>query len=672
MAIGKAKSGSRGFRSRGRQSTLFSSRRLIDALGLGTGQAAKASKEQMRQEAPSRAAYAFRRFKKTGLLENVLTSVPVLGGILNLSPRAMGQAILRANPFVGAAVGAVKFFGERDEEFEKHQKAYTGHQRRLQNLQKAREAKAIKRKQVEDQLNSIEPILRILIDRAITHIDKMSKRTDILSKNKGNLRRVGYTNQHEFATSASKRLSKIERIPNNKNQPSQLTTAKELLPGVVQMAETLERWKSNWEQQGFKKVPKFAKGGQVKGPGTGTSDSVLAQVSTGEYIVSANGVKKIGKDVLDQINKGQIQEIKAPTQSLKDASLTDLLSELKKINLGIAVQSEEEKLQAERQEAAQIEQREEAAELRREQQSWQERLLGAVSGSKTGPKQGKGLLDTLKNFKGIGSLLSSITKYGPLLLTMFKGLFFAGKMLLRNIVPLYAAFQLIQNAIEGFAQGGWLGGIAGLFEGAAEFVAGMFLQLPAQIIDWIFGTDLSGFIETSLMPIVENVGESMLFLFQNIGTILSDIPKILIGMLISAVEKIPGIGALVPDGLKNWANDFSRAKDTGGVTQTKTVTPSPESIPLAATKPAVETSSSSSAVQTVPTSPRVQGLATETTEYNKNMTNIKMTPVVVNAPTTVSSTVGTTGGQTQTPPATPRNNDSTIQRLNQQAYSGAF
>jgi hypothetical protein len=64
--------------------------------------------------------------------------------------------------------------------------------------------------------------------------------------------------------------------------------------------------------------------GQVKGPGTGTSDSILAWVgnlrkfvrlSDGEYVMKSAAVKKYGTDVMDRINQGLIPsgfgEIKA-------------------------------------------------------------------------------------------------------------------------------------------------------------------------------------------------------------------------------------------------------------------------------------------------------------------------------------------------------------------------
>lgn len=46
----------------------------------------------------------------------------------------------------------------------------------------------------------------------------------------------------------------------------------------------------------------FAKGGKVKGPGTGTSDSVKANLSNGEFVMKASSAKKIGDQALMEMN----------------------------------------------------------------------------------------------------------------------------------------------------------------------------------------------------------------------------------------------------------------------------------------------------------------------------------------------------------------------------------
>lgn len=46
-------------------------------------------------------------------------------------------------------------------------------------------------------------------------------------------------------------------------------------------------------------------GGSVNGPGTGTSDSINARLSNGEYVIQADAVDKVGVNALDAINSGR-------------------------------------------------------------------------------------------------------------------------------------------------------------------------------------------------------------------------------------------------------------------------------------------------------------------------------------------------------------------------------
>ena len=50
---------------------------------------------------------------------------------------------------------------------------------------------------------------------------------------------------------------------------------------------------------------KAATGGYISGPGTGTSDSIPAMLSNGEYVVKASAVRKIGVPALNAINAGR-------------------------------------------------------------------------------------------------------------------------------------------------------------------------------------------------------------------------------------------------------------------------------------------------------------------------------------------------------------------------------
>lgn len=48
----------------------------------------------------------------------------------------------------------------------------------------------------------------------------------------------------------------------------------------------------------------YATGGYISGPGTGTSDSIPALLSNGEYVIRAAAVRKLGKRHLDMLNNG--------------------------------------------------------------------------------------------------------------------------------------------------------------------------------------------------------------------------------------------------------------------------------------------------------------------------------------------------------------------------------
>ncbi len=49
-------------------------------------------------------------------------------------------------------------------------------------------------------------------------------------------------------------------------------------------------------------LPAFASGGRVRGAGTGTSDSILARLSNGEYVMRAAAVRQYGTNLLDNMN----------------------------------------------------------------------------------------------------------------------------------------------------------------------------------------------------------------------------------------------------------------------------------------------------------------------------------------------------------------------------------
>jgi hypothetical protein len=58
------------------------------------------------------------------------------------------------------------------------------------------------------------------------------------------------------------------------------------------------------EGSGGRDVAGHAEGGLIRGPGTGTSDSIVRRVSDGEYVIRAAAVKRIGTKALDAMNNG--------------------------------------------------------------------------------------------------------------------------------------------------------------------------------------------------------------------------------------------------------------------------------------------------------------------------------------------------------------------------------
>ena len=54
------------------------------------------------------------------------------------------------------------------------------------------------------------------------------------------------------------------------------------------------------------KSQSFATGGYVSGAGTGTSDSIQARLSDGEYVINAAATRMLGKDYLNQLNSGRV------------------------------------------------------------------------------------------------------------------------------------------------------------------------------------------------------------------------------------------------------------------------------------------------------------------------------------------------------------------------------
>lgn len=88
-----------------------------------------------------------------------------------------------------------------------------------------------------------------------------------------------------------------------------LAAAKRFIQPVIDMLKTLSALLGSAEGAasggGVGGAAAFAGGGGVRGPGTGTSDDILAWLSNGEYVIRAKAVAKYGRAFMNSINSGR-------------------------------------------------------------------------------------------------------------------------------------------------------------------------------------------------------------------------------------------------------------------------------------------------------------------------------------------------------------------------------
>ncbi|SFM71293.1 hypothetical protein [Marinobacter pelagius] len=99
-----------------------------------------------------------------------------------------------------------------------------------------------------------------------------------------------------FKFDETKSLEEASRVIN------QIKTLIQNQPIVV----PVELRPTNGINPGSVSAPGYATGGYITGPGTSTSDSILARLSRGEYVLKADAVRKYGLDFLNQLNAGRL------------------------------------------------------------------------------------------------------------------------------------------------------------------------------------------------------------------------------------------------------------------------------------------------------------------------------------------------------------------------------
>lgn len=77
----------------------------------------------------------------------------------------------------------------------------------------------------------------------------------------------------------------------------------------------------------FGGVGAFAEGGYISGPGTSTSDSIPAMLSSGEYVIKASSVRKYGTNFLNSVNNGNFTKIKSGVHHYAEGGLVSELAQ---------------------------------------------------------------------------------------------------------------------------------------------------------------------------------------------------------------------------------------------------------------------------------------------------------------------------------------------------------
>lgn len=98
------------------------------------------------------------------------------------------------------------------------------------------------------------------------------------------------------------------------NTPKPVIDAANRVIGVMGTVEGAANKILNW------RIPGFAGGGKVSGPGTSTSDSIAATLSNDEFVVQASAARRVGYPFLDAINNGNLFHFKKGGRVRENAS----------------------------------------------------------------------------------------------------------------------------------------------------------------------------------------------------------------------------------------------------------------------------------------------------------------------------------------------------------------
>lgn len=173
---------------------------------------------------------------------------------------------------------------------------------------------------LEAQKNQVE--IDAHISKLNTQIDKAQKKVDDLKQKKKTA--VG-ADKKELDDKLKKAQEKLDALKQKKKAAVEVKDmTKEAIDAIQKRIDNVKgkevevtvirnnvyRYKEGANIPGYGgNIPSQATGGMIKGPGSATSDSILARLSNGEYVMRAAAVQKYGENFMAMLNQGNMPKM---------------------------------------------------------------------------------------------------------------------------------------------------------------------------------------------------------------------------------------------------------------------------------------------------------------------------------------------------------------------------
>jgi hypothetical protein len=195
-----------------------------------------------------------------------------------------------------------------------------------------------KLKAAQEELDGLKQRNKVSIEAYITQldgeVDKAQEKLDALKQKRKTA--VG-ADKKELDDKIEKAQDKLDAL---KQKKAALILAKDMTGDAVASAQaaldslknkTLEitvkrnmvyQYKEGANIPGYGgNIPSRASGGMIKGPGSATSDSIMARVSNGEFVMQASAVKKYGAAFMEMLNNGMLPKVGAMPKFAKGGAV---------------------------------------------------------------------------------------------------------------------------------------------------------------------------------------------------------------------------------------------------------------------------------------------------------------------------------------------------------------